>query len=423
MSLVTFRWFSKVLEKQVETQLLVPEHHAGVPGHAGRFATFYLLHGLSDDSTMWLRRSRIEDDVAGLPLIVVMPDGFRGFYTDNHRGQAFGKYVGEELVHVIDRVFPTIAEKSARCVGGLSMGGYGALRTALTYPQKFASANSHSGAVAAGRHTEPRPDTAWGQYFDDIFGPASAASRGGPHDLVALATAAHAAGTLPQLLIDCGESDFLFQDNLDVTADLAAAGVPHTFRRFPGAHDWDYWADHVRDAVRVPRRGLGAETNEKVLTRIGPDRPAAFVVVKARPKGPNRFDDSLRTVPPARFGRNQRIAASFLFRAAVSPRPGNRKSKTVDPAAWKSGGRRPGRSAGDSSYAFHVPQSSDGHAPAKPWKIAACSPAAASRPRCGPPLPRSRSACTSPATWARPPATSASATAGTGTGTATIMTA
>ncbi|HEX8325096.1 MAG TPA: alpha/beta hydrolase family protein [Tepidisphaeraceae bacterium] len=240
MALINFRWFSRVLEKQVETQVLLPEHHPE------RCATFYLLHGLSDDSTMWLRRTRIETDISGLPLIVVMPDGFRGFYTDNHVGPAYGRYIGEELIDVIDRVFPTIATRDKRCIGGLSMGGYGALRTALTYPDRFVSANSHSGALNAGRQNEPQPQTPIGQLFGRIFGPDP---HGGPHDLVALAKQAQTAGKLPQLLIDCGEDDFLYDDNVDVTNELRQAAVPHTFRRFPGAHDWDYWAEHVREAV------------------------------------------------------------------------------------------------------------------------------------------------------------------------------
>jgi S-formylglutathione hydrolase FrmB len=248
MALVTFRWFSRVLEKQVETQVLLPEHHPE------RCATFYLLHGLSDDSTMWLRRTRIEMDVAGLPLIVVMPDGFRGWYTDNERGPAYGRYIGEELIDVIDRVFPTIATRDKRSIGGLSMGGYGALRTALTFPEKFVSANSHSGAIACGRINGPRPDDARGRMFDDVFGPSP---LGGKHDLIALAKKSHAAGTLPKLLIDCGSEDFLWQDNLDTVAALETAGIPHTFRRFPGQHDWDYWNEHIREALAFHTAAMG----------------------------------------------------------------------------------------------------------------------------------------------------------------------
>ncbi|HEV7300893.1 MAG TPA: alpha/beta hydrolase family protein [Tepidisphaeraceae bacterium] len=244
MALINFRWFSRVLQKQVETQVLLPEHRPE------RCATFYLLHGLSDDSTMWLRRTRIEMDIDGLPLIVVMPDGGRGFYTDHEQGPKYGQHIGQELVDVIDRVFPTIASRDKRCIGGLSMGGYGALRTALAYPDRFVSANSHSGAVLAGTKGFDEGNAE----FHRIFG---ATPSGANHDLLHLARRASAAGNLPQLLIDCGVDDFLYADNVKFIAGLKEAGVQHTYREFPGAHNWDYWNEHVREAVAFHCSAMG----------------------------------------------------------------------------------------------------------------------------------------------------------------------
>jgi muramoyltetrapeptide carboxypeptidase len=66
--------------------------------------------------------------VRELPLIVVMPDGLRGFYTNNAGGPPFARYVGEELVRFVERNFPARPERAARAIGGLSMGGYGAMR-------------------------------------------------------------------------------------------------------------------------------------------------------------------------------------------------------------------------------------------------------------------------------------------------------
>ena len=76
MALCHVHWFSKILGKQIATNVIVPE------GAKPPFATFYLLHGLSDDYTIWQRRTRIEAYAEKLPLIIVMPDGFRGFYTN-----------------------------------------------------------------------------------------------------------------------------------------------------------------------------------------------------------------------------------------------------------------------------------------------------------------------------------------------------
>ena len=144
MALCDVHWSSSVLEKKIGMYVILPE--AGTPP----FATYYLLHGLSDDYTVWMRRTLIEWYVRELPLMVVMPDGFRGFYTDNAEGPAYGQYMTEELISFVERNFPARRDRAARCVGGLSMGGYGALRMALARPDLFASANSHSGAVLHG---------------------------------------------------------------------------------------------------------------------------------------------------------------------------------------------------------------------------------------------------------------------------------
>ena len=143
-------WRSEVLAKQTTMQVILPS--VGRPP----YATLYLLHGLSDDSTTWLRRSRIEAYVRERPLLVVMPDGYRGFYTDNEQGPAYARHFGEEMLDFVERNFPARPARGARAIGGLSMGGYGALRLALGYPEKFCSANSHSGALCGSTSTRAR---------------------------------------------------------------------------------------------------------------------------------------------------------------------------------------------------------------------------------------------------------------------------
>ncbi len=255
MALCTLSWKSAVLGKMTTTQVLLPD------GGKGPFATLYLLHGLSDDSTTWLRRSRIEVYVKDLPLVVVMPDGYRGFYTDNAEGPAYARHIGEELPALIERTFPVKAERSARAIGGLSMGGYGALRLGLGYADRYCSVHSHSGAVgwnAKGglRAMALRRD--WPPEFTAelrrIFGTSPV---GGPNDLVALALKAKRARRLPAIALDCGTDDYLLQDNRDFVRRLTEAKIPFTYREFPGAHTWDYWDDHVRDALAFHARNLG----------------------------------------------------------------------------------------------------------------------------------------------------------------------
>ncbi len=244
MAFCHVHWFSQVLGKQVGSYVLLPETGKGP------YATFYLLHGLSDDYTIWQRRTRIEWYVRDLPLIVVMPDGFRGFYTDNDQGPACAKYMAEELPAFIEKTFPARRSRNGRCIGGLSMGGYGALRLGLGYPETYASVNSHSGAVMHGAKTYTRQEMA---EFKRIFG---ARPAGSSHDLLMLARKAKRANTLPKILLDCGTEDFLLADNREFHAKLLAMNVPHEYAEFPGAHNWDYWEIHVQEALAFHARNL-----------------------------------------------------------------------------------------------------------------------------------------------------------------------
>jgi S-formylglutathione hydrolase FrmB len=106
---------------------------------------------------VWVRRTSIERYVEGLPLIVVMPDGGRSFYTDAIATPkaAYETVLVRDLIGFMDRTFQTLPERSGRVIGGLFMGGYGALKLALKHPDLFCAAVSHSGATAL---RNPRPN-------------------------------------------------------------------------------------------------------------------------------------------------------------------------------------------------------------------------------------------------------------------------
>jgi S-formylglutathione hydrolase FrmB len=226
--------------------VLFPERTVGEPP----FPVFYLLHGLSDDHTIWSRRTSIERHVAGLPLIVVMPDGGRGFYCDAVEGPAYERHVMEDVIGFVDRTFRTIPERRGRVIGGLSMGGYGAVKLALKFPQHFCSAVAHSAAFDVRRRIE-RPEIA--PEMRRIFGPTPG---GGPDDPFALAEKVDRK-LLPALRIDCGREDGLIEENRAFHRHLETLGIPHEFEEFPGAHTWDYWDRHVQEAIVFHRKALG----------------------------------------------------------------------------------------------------------------------------------------------------------------------
>jgi S-formylglutathione hydrolase FrmB len=150
----------------------------------------------------------------------------------------------------VERVFPALKKRSGRCVGGLSMGGYGALRLALANPEMFVSANSHSGATQAG-HKVILKDAE----FHRVFGPKA---RGSDHDLFALvAKLKRKRLPIPKLHIDCGTDDFLLHDNRVFHQYLVKIGVQHEYAEYPGTHEWGYWDLHIREALTFHCRALG----------------------------------------------------------------------------------------------------------------------------------------------------------------------
>src|SRR5436190_21271406 len=144
MAFAPINYFSQSLRKASSFSIVFPDH----PSVPRPWSVFYLLHGLSDDDTIWMRRTSIERYVEGLPLVVVMPDGGRGWYTNAQVGYAYEDDLIKDVVGLIDRTFPVKAERGGRAIGGLSMGGYGAVKLGLKHHETFGSVTSYSGALA-----------------------------------------------------------------------------------------------------------------------------------------------------------------------------------------------------------------------------------------------------------------------------------
>lgn len=241
MAFAEFHYFSDALQKQTAVNFVIPDVE-------GPWEVMFLLHGLSDDHTIWNRRTRLEEYVSGLPLLVVMPDGGRGFYCDAEEGFAYNRAIGSELIGLVRRWFNT---KDSWSISGLSMGGYGAIRLALDYPETFRSACALSAALEFGHSPFNRGDD-WDREFTRIIGKSP---KGGPNDLFHLVETLDRA-KMPALRIDCGTEDFLIESNRAFRAHLAALQIPHEYEEHPGAHTWTYWDEHIQPAIAFHRQNL-----------------------------------------------------------------------------------------------------------------------------------------------------------------------
>jgi S-formylglutathione hydrolase FrmB len=181
-----------------------------------------------------------------------MPDGGRSFYIDAVEGMAYETAIVRDLVGYVDRTFQTKAARESRCLAGLSMGGYGAAKLALKFPDLFCAAASHSGAMGFS-HWQLNKDDAWGKEMLRIVGDAAA---GGPNDLYTLSKAIEPEKR-PALRIDCGTDDFLINDNRAFDGHLNEIGYDHIYTEYPGAHNWAYWDVHIQDTLAFLADKLG----------------------------------------------------------------------------------------------------------------------------------------------------------------------
>ncbi|SBT42560.1 alpha/beta hydrolase [Micromonospora narathiwatensis] len=250
MARIRCDFFSEALGMGTSMTVLLPERAAagiGVAGHAtvGDPPVLYLLHGLSDDDTIWTRRTSIERYVAPLGLAVVMPQAGRSFYTDETHGNRYWTFLNEELPEVCGSFFRLSARREDTFVAGLSMGGYGAMRWALREPGRFAAAASLSGALDVTRRrdhpTSPVNPAVWHTVWGDRE------VSGTDDDTVALLD--HAGEDLPALYVACGTEDFLYEDNLRFVDTARRRGVPVTVDFSPGDHDWAYWDAKIQDVL------------------------------------------------------------------------------------------------------------------------------------------------------------------------------
>lgn len=234
MAFIQCDFFSEVLGLSTSMNVVLPEKMTDK-----KHPTLYLLHGLSDDHTIWCRRTSIERYAANYGIAVVMPAVHRSFYTDMDRGYPYWTFISQELPTIARSLFPLSDKREDNFVAGLSMGGYGAFKLALTYPDKFAAGASLSGALDVARFADE--EQRGPRQFENIFGDLSKV-RGSQNDLFYLGEkVSESHDCKPMLYQCCGTEDFLYEDNIRFRDWAKKLKLDLTYEEEPGNHDWGYW--------------------------------------------------------------------------------------------------------------------------------------------------------------------------------------
>jgi len=254
MALIECRFYSEVLQLSTSMTVILPQKTTTQIGMSNTtrgklHPTLYLLHGLSDDDSIWLRRTSIERYVAEMGIAVVMPQVHRSFYTDMEAGGKYWTFISEELPALARSFFPLSPAREDNFVAGLSMGGYGAIKLGLRKPEVFAAAASLSGALDMAHHYMNWDDsTAKTREYELIFGKQDIS--GTSNDLLWLLKQHNAAkGPKTALYQCCGTEDFLYEDNQRFREACGKTKLSLTYEEGPGEHEWGYWDNKIRDVL------------------------------------------------------------------------------------------------------------------------------------------------------------------------------
>jgi putative tributyrin esterase len=255
----TFRFESKLTKREMSYRIIFPPaYSAAKKAQTRRYPAIYLLHGLTGHFDNWTDKTRLAEYAAEFDFLIVTPEGGDGWFTDSASApdDRFESYIIEELIAEIDGKFRTAADRNNRFVAGLSMGGYGALKFGLKYPEKFALVGSFSGALDAPlrgqNHPFLRPS------IISVFGAAQDSPTRKENDIFQLAREMPPAKIkdLPFIYLACGTEDAFFSTNREFAALLLDRKIPHEFRQLPGRHDWKFWDAQALEFLRLGEQFL-----------------------------------------------------------------------------------------------------------------------------------------------------------------------
>ena len=244
MALIKVDFFSNALLMQASFYAVIPQKNTegeiGNEKSEENRTNLLLLHGLSDDETIWMRRTSIERYADKYGFNVFMPCGGRSFYTDMKYGGKYYTYIARELPRYAERLFGIGASREDRYVAGLSMGGYGALKIALKENDFFAGGAALSPAVDL-------KNPIFKETLTPVFG------EGAPvpdeEDLFFLTEKFNNREKNPRLLTIDGHSDFMIDDYYGFLKHMDKLDYDFIHKEYEGSHNWDFWDAHIVEVL------------------------------------------------------------------------------------------------------------------------------------------------------------------------------
>ncbi len=214
-----------------------------------------LLHGLTGTDTDWLYGGVAQQIAIQYNLNVFMPTTGNSFYLDRgYEGGDYCTFIGKELPEYIKSTFGIEMKRENTMIGGLSMGGYGAIHVALAFPETFSASIALSSAI----HTEDMAemmrvgaeDAIPLKMAQDIFGEPDRLITSDMNPKVQLQKLKEVGQKIPFIYMACGTEDDLCSVNRAFADFLKEEGVDHYYEEGPGRHDWFFWNEYIDRGLR-----------------------------------------------------------------------------------------------------------------------------------------------------------------------------
>lgn len=260
MALFQADYYSKSLAKSTCFHIILPndvppEMIKGNVNYERKMKLLFLLHGYSGSSKDWLLGSSVNELAVKYNLAVVMPSGDNSFYLDGKgTGRDYCRYVGQELVEYVKKTFNISVDREDTYIGGLSMGGFGAIHTGLYYPETFGKIVALSSALIINNiknKTENFKDAiADYDYYTLVFGKLDQLenSDNNPEYLIKKLKAENK--IIPKIYMACGTEDFLLKENRAFYSFLRSESVDVEYIESPGAHTWEFWNAYLEPSIK-----------------------------------------------------------------------------------------------------------------------------------------------------------------------------
>jgi len=255
---------SSLMQRELPFRIILPEKY---DTSKEKYPALYLLHGLFGSCDNWLELTEIKNYLAGKELIVVLPEGGNGWYSDSTtiEKDKFESFFINELIPTIEANYRVFENKEKRAIAGLSMGGFGALKFALKRLDLFAFAGSMSGAFDAPRLTEKNQGFGWKEMSPsilEVFGKEDSAARI-ENDLFKIIRQIpeEKKSFLPDIYIDCGVEDGFLEVNRKLAELLEEERITFEYYEVFGGHDWNYWDKQIQIILRKVDEILNYEKN------------------------------------------------------------------------------------------------------------------------------------------------------------------